>query len=161
MMLQSRIFTFISSIFFSSLLLTMPCQAQSEKKMIPLQKDSVAFFRGVAAMVDIVGPLQLALGDYGQYEAGVRINLKDKFFPVAEIGYGKADAEDAATRVSYKTSAPYGRIGMDFNLLKNKHSANRVYGDCAMPTPITSSTSSALALPTRLGANRPNSKPMA
>jgi len=128
MMLQSRIFTFISSIFFSSLLLTMPCQAQSEKKMIPLQKDSVAFFRGVAAMVDIVGPLQLALGDYGQYEAGVRINLKDKFFPVAEIGYGKADAEDAATRVSYKTSAPYGRIGMDFNLLKNKHSANRVYG---------------------------------
>jgi len=128
MTLQSRICTYISSIFISSLLLVMPCEAQETKKMVELPKDTIPFLRGVAVMADLVGPLQLTVGDYGQYEAAVRVNLKDKFFPIAEIGYGKADAEDMATRLTYKTSAPYGRIGMDFNLLKDKHGPNRVYG---------------------------------
>jgi hypothetical protein len=96
--------------------------------MLPLQNDSIAFFRNVAVSVDLVGPLQLALSDYGQYEAALRVNLKDKYFPIVELGYGKADGEDAATHLSYKTAAPYGRIGIDFNLMKNKHDVNRLYG---------------------------------
>lgn len=90
--------------------------------------DSVRFFRGVAVSVDLVGPAQMVIGDYGQYEAAVRINLRDKYFPIVEVGLGKADAEEATTNVSYKTSAPYLRLGCDFNLMKNKHDVYRVYG---------------------------------
>lgn len=130
-MRKRHICTSILSIsIWSSLLLlaTLPLRAQTEKKMLPLQNDSIAFFRNVAVSVDLVGPLQLALSDYGQYEAALRVNLKDKYFPIVELGYGKADGEDAATHLSYKTAAPYGRIGIDFNLMKNKHDANRLYG---------------------------------
>ena len=90
--------------------------------------DTTRFFRGLQVMVDAVGPIQLAVSDYGQYEAALRINLKDKYFPVFELGYGTANHEDdPVTHVAYKTSAPYGKVGMDFNIMKNKHDIYRVY----------------------------------
>lgn len=90
--------------------------------------DTTRFFRGLQVMADVVGPIQLAVSDYGQYEAALRINLKDKYFPVFELGYGTANHEDdPVTHVVYKTSAPYGKVGMDFNIMKNKHDIYRVY----------------------------------
>ena len=90
--------------------------------------DTTRFFRGLQVMADAVGPIQLAVSDYGQYEAALRINLKDKYFPVFELGYGTANHEDdPVTHVVYKTSAPYGKVGMDFNIMKNKHDIYRVY----------------------------------
>ena len=117
-----------SAICLISIALCTSAFAQKHQDARSSHTDSVAFFRGVAVSADIVGPLQLYLGNYGQYEAALRVNLKDKFFPVLELGYGKADAEDAVTTITYKTSAPYGRVGMDFNLMKNKHDLYRVYG---------------------------------
>jgi hypothetical protein len=121
---------YISRAAISLLLILAPAvaTAQSKPKVTLPEKDSIAFFRGAAVSVDIVGPAQLAFGDYGQYEAALRINLKDKYFPIIELGYGKADAEDISTKITYKTSAPYGRIGVDFNLMKNKHDIYRLYG---------------------------------
>lgn len=90
--------------------------------------DTTRFFRGLQVMADVVGQIQLAVSDYGQYEAALRINLKDKFFPVFELGYGTANhKDDPVTHVVYKTSAPYGKVGMDFNIMKNKHDIYRVY----------------------------------
>ena len=90
--------------------------------------DTTRFFRGLQVMADVVGPIQLAVSDYGQYEAALRINFKDKYFPVFELGYGTANHEDdPVTHVVYKTSAPYGKVGMDFNIMKNKHDIYRVY----------------------------------
>lgn len=89
--------------------------------------DSIPWFRGVQVKADLVGAFQKAVSSYGQYEAGVRVNLKDKYFPVIELGYGKADEDNDVTRIRYKTSAPYGRIGVDFNILKNKHDIYRLY----------------------------------
>ena len=90
--------------------------------------DTTRFVRGLQVMADVVGPIQLAVSDYGQYEAALRINLKDKYFPVFELGYGTANHEDdPVTHVAYKTSAPYGKVGMDFNIMKNKHDIYRVY----------------------------------
>lgn len=128
--MQARaIYSFILSICISSLTLLAAAPASAQSKVgLLLQRDTVPFFRGLALSADLVGAAQLALSDYGQYEAALRVNLRDKVFPVFELGYGKADAEDAATRLSYKTSAPYGRIGIDFNLMKNKHDVNRLYG---------------------------------
>lgn len=108
--------------------LASPAHAQSKAKKMVEQPDTVPLFRGLAVSVDAIGLGQMVLGSYGQYEAALRINLKDKYFPVLELGYGKADATDDGTNLHYKTSAPYARIGVDWNLLRNKHDIYRLYG---------------------------------
>lgn len=119
----------ISRAVFISLLLAASLQvfAQERPKVLTARKDTVPFLRGVSASADLVGLIQKMVSDYGQYEASLRVNIKDKYFPVVELGLGKADAEDVATRLTYKTSAPYGRIGLDFNMMKNKHDVYRIY----------------------------------
>ena len=86
-----------------SLFAVLPSPAQSKKKIIEQQPDTIPFFRGMAVGVDLIGPVQLMVSDYGQYEASLRINLKDKYYPVFELGYGKADASDEATPSSPRT----------------------------------------------------------
>jgi hypothetical protein len=129
-MTHSRISSFISRALAISLLLVIgftPSVAQKKKKGVAQEADTVALFRGVAVSADAVGLVQLAVSSYGQYEAALRVNLKDKYFPIVELGYGQADATDVTTSMSYKTKAPYARIGLDFNLLRNKHDIYRAY----------------------------------
>lgn len=133
-MTVKRTSSFVSRVITISLLLiaVTTATAQSRKdatadKKLTAQKDTVAFFRGVAVSADVVGLAQLAFSDYGQYEAALRINLKDRYFPIFELGYGTADSDNPTTNLKYKTSAPYWRVGMDFNIAKNKHDAYRVY----------------------------------
>ncbi len=123
-----QISTYISRLAFSLLLLAASSVAQAQGKLFSLQKDSVPLFRGFAISVDIAGPLVKAMGDYGEYEAALRLNLHDQYFPIVELGYGEADHDDEVTQISYSTKAPYFRIGCDLNLLKNKHTPNRIYG---------------------------------
>ena len=127
---QKQISLYILKTTVISLLLCCAAttHAQNNKQQTKtIAEDSVAFFRGAAISGDIIGLGQILLSDYGQYEASLRINLKDKYFPVIEVGYGKADAEDIVTGLKYKTSAPYGKAGIDFNLMKNKHDIYRIY----------------------------------
>lgn len=126
--------TFISALSVSlALLMSTPCtMAQGRKsgkkgRAAMEEKDTTALFKGFAVGVDLVGPAQKMLSDYGQYEASLRINLKDKYFPVVELGYGECDHTDDGTDITYKTKAPYGKIGVDFNVLKNKHDIYRLY----------------------------------
>ena len=55
------------------------------------------------------------------------MNLHDEWVPIVEAGYGKANHDDEVTRVHYSTSAPYFKIGIDKNMLKDKHGPNRLY----------------------------------
>ena len=129
MMRPKLISSFFSRVVFISLLLMASIQssAQERPKILDVGKDTIPFLRGVSVSADLVGLIQKAVGDYGQYEASLRVNIKDKYFPVVELGFCKADAADDATRLTYKTSAPYGRIGLDFNMMKNKHDDYRIY----------------------------------
>ena len=120
-------FTLRVLIFSSCALLSLTTSAQQKVKTNTIERDTIPLFRGIAVSTDLVGPAQLAFGDYGQVQASLRLNLKDKWFPIVELGYGKADAKDITTKMAYKTSAPYGRIGMDWNLSKNKHDIYRLY----------------------------------
>lgn len=110
-----------------SLLLPALASAQNKKVTEVEETDSTAFFNGFAVSGDLVGLLQLGVGDYGQFEAALRINLKDRWFPIFELGYGKGKHNDEVTLINCEAKAPYGRIGCDFNLLKNKHDVNRIY----------------------------------
>lgn len=109
------------------ILAVIPADAQNRRKNTEVKKDTVALFRGFSVSADLVGPVMMAVGDYGQYEAALHLNLKDKYFPVFELGYGRADHTEETTQLSYKTSAPYFRIGADFNVLKNKHDIYRLF----------------------------------
>lgn len=107
------------------LLSFIPAGAQGFLKLLP---DSVPFFQGVSVGFDAAGAIQRQLSDYGQYEASLSVNLHNQYFPTLELGYGSAAHEnDEVTGITYRTKAPYFRLGADVNLLKNKHTGNRVF----------------------------------
>lgn len=122
---RKRISTYTLALTFS--LLLFPSNGYCQLKKIFHMEDTTAWFQGVEVSADVVGAAMKTLGDYGQYEAALRINLKDRYFPIVELGYGMCDHTDDATFINYKTNAPYGKIGVDFNILKNKHDIYRVY----------------------------------
>ena len=111
----------------SLLLIAMATCTQAQVKFFSIQKDSVAFFRGFAVSFDMAGAGMLMLSDYGHYEAALRVNLHDEWFPIIEAGIGKAKRDDEVTQINYSTSAPYFKIGIDKNMLKDKHGPNRLY----------------------------------
>ena len=100
---------------------------RAQGKLFAIQKDSVAFFQGLQVSVDIAGPVIRAVSDYGEYEAALKANLHNQYFPTIEIGIGSAEHDDIVTGNYYKTSAPFSRIGCDLNLAKQKHAPYFVY----------------------------------
>lgn len=127
MTLQRNICSYISGIAISLLLMLATLTTAAQDKNKPVEDKDVPLLNGFSVSVDLVGPVQMFIGDYGQYEAALHVNLKDKYFPAFELGYGRADHDDDVTQISYKTSAPYFKIGVDFNLLKNKHDIYRLF----------------------------------
>lgn len=120
--------SYISALLISLSLLLAATSANAQKIVIQSEPDTVPLFRGIAVGADLFGAIQRQVSDYGQYEANLRVNLRDKYFPVLELGIGDADhQDDAVTGISVKTRAPYGRIGCDFNVLRDKHGDYRAY----------------------------------
>lgn len=118
----------LSKLLLLLLTLHFPVLNSSAQGFLKWQQDSVPLFRGFAVSADLAGLLQMQLSDYGQYEAALRLNLHDQYFPTVEVGVGKASHEDdQVTGISYHTKAPYFRIGADVNLMKNKHTGNRIF----------------------------------
>lgn len=113
----------------SLLLLMSVTTVSAQLKFFSLQKDSIPTFRGFAVSFDLVGLAMMQLSDHGEYEGALRVNIHDEWFPIIEAGYGKANHNnDEVTGMTYRTKAPYFRVGIDKNLLKDKHGPNRLYG---------------------------------
>lgn len=110
--------------------MSMGAKAQ-EEKVATLVEETVEtrtpLLRGMSVSADIIAPLTNVISTYGGYEAALRINLKDKYFPVFELGLGTADHTDEEKAIHYKTTAPYFRVGLDVNMLRNKNQDNRLY----------------------------------
>ena len=130
MTIRKLICSSISRLAISLLLLiagTANTHAQF-KKMFSMEQDSIPLFRGFSLSFDLVGPAMLLLTDHGEIEGALRINLHDQWFPIFEVGVGRANhKKDEVTELTYKTTAPYFRLGMDWNILRNKHQSNRLY----------------------------------
>lgn len=132
------------SLLFLLVLCTFQANGQNtentEKKAtqyiaINTEKPKMTLFQGFSLGIDILNPILYTLGDYGHAEAQLRLNLRNTWLPTFEIGYGKCDKTDANTSIHYKTNAPFLRLGIDYNLLKNKWQDNRLtaglrYGFC-------------------------------
>lgn len=115
-----------SKIFISiCAVISLCCVPQAQAQVLPSVSKSQTTHIEVG--VDALGVVQRWLSSYGQYEAAVRLNIKDKYFPIAEIGVGDAEKEETTSKLRYTTSAPYGRLGADINVLRDKHDDYRVY----------------------------------
>ncbi len=104
----------------SSLLFLFPAPAWAQKKdkeQLKADYKASPFYQGSSIGVEIAGIGGYLLGgDIMSSEILLQSNLKNRFLPTLEIGYGKTDAVNDANDMHYKTSAPYFRIGMDYNV---------------------------------------------
>lgn len=104
-------------------LFCMPANGQEKKfaKKETVPTDTIPLFQGFAVSTDLVGPGAYLFGsDFMSAEVALEVNLKNRFFPVVEIGYGKTDATNEDSELHYRTSAPYFRVGMDYNVQYKK-----------------------------------------
>ncbi len=93
-----------------------------------LLEKPLPLFVGISVSGDLVGAVMAATSAYGQYEAACRVNLRGRYFPVCEVGWGVSDHTDETTALHYKTNAPYFRIGCDYNFARDLRSGNRILG---------------------------------
>lgn len=118
--------TYIFALSLCLLAMSMSLSAQS-KRMAETEKDTVKLFQGIDVSYDLAGTVMRLVSDYGQYEGAVRCNLRNRFFPTLEFGIGDAEhKEDIVTGIGCKVRAPYGRIGIDVNMAKQKNDAYRI-----------------------------------
>lgn len=95
-----------------------PVATPKEDKKAP--EIEYPFYNGINIGVDIWGPGSYLLGsDFFSMEASGIIDLKHRYFPTIEVGYGKSDCL-SDEGVKSQSSAPYLRIGMDYNALYKK-----------------------------------------
>lgn len=89
--------------------------------------DEGKLLKGFAVGGDVVGIAMGIFAPYGQYEGFFRVNLGNRFFPIAEVGWGVSDHTDETTQIHYKSNAPFFRIGCDYNVANDKKSGNRIF----------------------------------
>lgn len=84
-------------------------------------------YKGTFISIDLWGMGSKVLGgDFVSSEVAIDVNLKNRFFPVLEAGYGSTNAwNDNGTH--YKSNAPYLRIGMNYNTLFKKKFDNYLF----------------------------------
>lgn len=119
------------------LLTVLPTQAQNanrppsptppKKQANETEEEAFPLYNGLTVSVDLWGiGSKLLGGDFFSSEVAVDVNLKNRFFPVLELGYGGTDAwNDNGTH--YKSNAPYFRIGMNYNALFKKKFDNYLF----------------------------------
>lgn len=92
-----------------------------------LSTKDAPLFSGYGIYTDLCGLAMTQLGKWGQYEAGAHVGIKGTYFPVVELGIGQSNHNDQRSHLHYKTHSPYFRLGLDYNLNKNRASHNRYY----------------------------------
>ncbi|MDR1591668.1 MAG: DUF6048 family protein [Prevotellaceae bacterium] len=109
-----------NSIIYSTLVMllavTLPVQAQKTAEKNTPKKE---IFRGGSVHIDVISPLMGRIGTkhaiLGEMQAD--INLLSKYFPIIEGGYGSMSVEEGDS-VHFSVSAPFFRIGLNYNLMK-------------------------------------------
>ena len=98
---------------------TRPVATKKEKKPAEIE---YPWFNGVSVGLDLYGLGAGLFGsDFLSSEVVVDVDLKHRFFPTVELGYGTTDSW-SDNGIHYKSGAPYFRVGVDYNALyKKKH----------------------------------------
>ncbi len=99
----------------------MHSNAQSTRQNNKQATDTVVkdVYRGVRLDLDIAPVFTHLInkGERNTFEAGVAVNLLDKYYPVVEFGYGSSDVL-SETNIGFKSNGFFTRLGFDINLMK-------------------------------------------
>lgn len=99
-----------------------PAKEKKEKK----EEVSYPLYNGLSVGVDLWGIGSSVVGsDFLSSEVSVDVNLKNRYFPIVELGYGTTDTW-GEKGIHYKSNAPYLRVGMDYNTLYNKRHGHKL-----------------------------------
>lgn len=111
---------------FILLLISLLCPVawgQNRKNSKP--KEKAPLLSGIGVGIDLCGLVMKAAGaKFANMEISGRVGLKEKFFPIFEMGIGDCTRYGGETTNVFSTRAPYWRIGMDYNVNK-KLNGNR------------------------------------
>lgn len=84
------------------------------------QLDSLPALRGFSFHADVLSSIMQKVqygGDVVNFQAFGDVNLYDKFYPTIELGYSSI-YKTISTGATYSSSAPYMRLGFNYNLMK-------------------------------------------
>lgn len=129
MIMRKRISRCCLSLICSVLLLLcgMPLLAQSKADIEEVRPEE-PLYKGTSVYVDLFGiGSKLLGGDFFSTEIGVEVNLKQKYFPVVELGYGTTDATEDTYNMHYKSASPYARIGLNYNMMSKSGKDSYLY----------------------------------
>ena len=122
-MKKKSISTYFIALLVLSSLLACPARLSAQNVQSRQTGDTTQqpLFQGIMVGVDVYGFLNQALGsDIRSTEASIEANLQNRFFPVVEFGYGSIDTTDDETDIHYQTSAPFFRLGVNYNVFYKK-----------------------------------------
>jgi hypothetical protein len=87
------------------------------------------FFQGVYLSADVFGYIYpiFVKDKYYSSELSLTANLKNRFFPIVEVGVGHTDMVSHLYSIGYRTHAPYYRVGMDYNMQYEKGKSSYIY----------------------------------
>ena len=93
---------------------------KEKKKSDDSQEEKTPLYNGVFFGVDVYGiGARLFGSDFLSSQVSAAVDLKGMFLPTLEVGYGTTDTWNE-TGIHYKGSAPYFRIGVDYNTKAKK-----------------------------------------
>ena len=128
--------TLIYTILLGSSLLLCPLRstAQEKKTATTEEKATVPLYQGTYVGLDVFGLGSKIFGsDFTSAEVSVEVNLKNRFIPIIEIGYGHTDTTDDETNIHYKASAPYLYGAFCALPGTHQHEENRKYRTLVYP----------------------------
>ena len=110
--MRSTYFYFICFLLCVSSLAAQTTNKTDSVKPKEIVKNSIGFD------IDLVSIVTSALGtETYNFEGAVHYNIQNKYLAILECGLAGAN-KASATEVNFKTSAPFAKIGLDFNIVK-------------------------------------------
>lgn len=88
-------------------------------------------FNGIGLQADLFGYVYSLMGEYTSAEGALEVNIGNRLYPIAEIGYGWCNYTDETNGMHYKTASPYYKVGFNYNFYtkkKNPNPKHYIYG---------------------------------
>ena len=83
-------------------------------------------FNGVGIQADLFGYIYPLIGEYTYAEGALELNIGNRLYPIAEIGYGWCNYTDETSGMHYNTASPYYKVGFNYNFFTIKPFSNNV-----------------------------------